>query len=73
MPASEVELMDVNEEALGETILATVTIVVIALILSLMLMASMNVHFSVPHVDKGPASELTDAPKKISPSTPTRD
>jgi hypothetical protein len=57
-------LVGVNDETLGETILATFTMVVIALVLALIVMALTNVHFyPAPEAKKSRVVELSEAPK----------
>jgi hypothetical protein len=62
-----------NEQSLGETILEVITMVVLALVVALMVMAAANVHFSVrdaPAKDKPAVSDTVKPPKDDGPKHP---
>jgi hypothetical protein len=61
-----------NEQSLGETILEVITMVVLALVVALMVMAAANVHFSVPDApaNKPAVSDTVKPPKDDRPTHP---
>ena len=67
------KLKPMNEQSLGETILEIVTMVVLALVVALMVMAASNVHFVVPDApskDKAVITETEQPPKDDGPKHP---